>query len=153
MLEIRNIHEIAFKRNSGGQNGGYSSLDLSGTNLGAHIEELDPGSFSSLAHYHTQEEEHVLVIAGAATLHLGGKHLLLKAGDHVWFEAGKAESHTIENTSDQPFRFLVFGERKDSDVVVYPNEEMLLVKALSRKISLKGDRITPAVSAEAVRGE
>lgn len=153
MPEIRNIYEIAFERNSGGPNGGYSSLDLSGTNLGARIEELDPGSFSSIAHYHTQEEEHVLVLAGAATLHLGGKPLSLKAGDHVWFEAGKTESHTIENTSDQPFRFLVFGERKDSDVVVYPNEEMLLVKALSRKIRLKGDRITQAASAEVAQGE
>jgi len=42
-------------------------LDLSGEHLGVRIEELQPGASSSVHHYHTLEEEHVLVLEGAAT--------------------------------------------------------------------------------------
>lgn len=39
----------------------------------------------------------------------------------LWFAAGEAVAHHIENTSDAPLKFLVFGERKRDDVVFYPN--------------------------------
>ena len=57
----------------------------------------------------------------------------LRPGDHVWFAAGEEEAHHIENRSTETFKFLVFGERNAADVVVYPREGVMLVKALGRK--------------------
>ena len=107
-------------------------VDLSGKHIGARIEDLAPNDTSSVHHFHTLEEEHVLVLDGAATLFFGTEEIPLEAGDHVWFEAGEEVPHHILNTSDQPFRFLVFGERKRGDVVFYPEERRMFVKTASR---------------------
>ncbi len=114
--------------NSRGEEWRY--LDISGDHLGARIEELAPGDKSSVHHYHSAEEEHVLVLDGSATLYLGGESSELVAGDHVWFAAGIEVPHHIENTSEAAFKFLVFGERNPNDVVVYPDHEVFLVKGL-----------------------
>ena len=104
-------------------------LDLSGEHLGVRLEEIPPGGTSSYHHYHTAEEEHVLVLDGTATLHLGDAAIELCSGDHVWFPAGEEIPHHIENTSSSVFKFLVFGERKKDDVVFYPNGPIMLVKS------------------------
>ena len=108
-------------------------LDLSGEHLGVRIEETPPAGTSSYHHYHTQEEEHVIVLAGTATLHLGDADIALNEGDHVWFRAGEEVAHHIENSSSEPFRFLVFGERKTDDVVFYPEVPVMLVKSSQGK--------------------
>ncbi|MEM8769321.1 MAG: cupin domain-containing protein [Pseudomonadota bacterium] len=104
-------------------------LDLSGEHLGVRIEEAPPGTTSSVNHYHTAEEEHVIALQGEATLHLGDEAVPLQAGDHVCFPAGEAVGHHIENTSEAPFRFLIIGERKQDDVVFYPKNDVVLVKS------------------------
>ena len=127
---LTNIHSTPLKLGEsyrGEAPGRY--LDLSGEHLGVRIEEAPPGTTSSVNHYHTAEEEHVIALAGEATLHLGDKAIVLRAGDHVWFPAGEAIGHHIENTSAAPFRFLVIGERKQDDVVFYPKNDVVLVKS------------------------
>ena len=105
-------------------------LDLSGEHLGVRVEEIPPAGTSSYHHYHLQEEEHVLVLAGTATLHLGDVDIALNEGVHVWFPAGEEVAHHIENCASEPFRFLVFGERKTDDVVFYPDDgPVMLVKS------------------------
>jgi uncharacterized cupin superfamily protein len=108
----------------------WRHLDLGGDHLGVRIEELQPGDVSSIHHFHTLEEEHVLALSGAATLHLGADQIGLNEGDHVWFPAGEAVAHHIENHTASPFRYLVFGERQAGDVIVYPKGRVMLVKAL-----------------------
>ena len=64
----------------------------------------------------------------------GARHLAqLKAGDHVWFEAREEAPHHLENRSAEPLKFLVLGERKSGDVVVYPDKGVMMVKALGWK--------------------
>ena len=92
------------------------------------VESLDPGATSSVHHYHTKEEEHLLVLEGAATLHMDSGDHELKAGDHVFFPAGSDDAHHIENTSNTPFKFFVFGERHADDVVYYPRDGTKLLK-------------------------
>jgi uncharacterized cupin superfamily protein len=99
--------------------------------LGVRIEVLAPGGHSSYHHFHTVEE-HVSCWR-TATLIRGTEAVTVKAGDHVWFPAGKEEAHHIENRSTKNFKFLVFGERSEADVVVYPDHGVMLVKALDRK--------------------
>lgn len=111
----------------------YRYKELSGEHIGARIEELSPGSTSSYHHYHTSEEEHVFMLSGEAILLFGDDEFLVTVGDHVWFRAGDEIAHHFENRSDNPCVYLVYGERKINDVVMYPDAQVMLVKALDRK--------------------
>lgn len=127
---VTNIHDTPLEvMKSARGEPDWRCLDLSGANLGVRIEELPPGSNSSYHHYHTAEEEHVLVLAGRGTLHLGEDAVALSKGDHIVFEAGEELAHHIENTSAEPLTYLVFGERKKDDVVIYPKSSIALVKS------------------------
>ena len=108
-------------------------VDLSGEHLGVRIEAMAPGESSSEHHYHSMEEEHVLIMEGAATLVLGEAETALKPGDHVWFPAGREVPHHIENRSDADVKYLVFGERCAGDVVFYPKHQVMTVKGLGWK--------------------
>ncbi|HEY4944190.1 MAG TPA: cupin domain-containing protein [Rhizomicrobium sp.] len=129
-----NIHEAAFEEGRNARGETWTALDLSGKHLGVRIEDIAPGGTSSVHHYHTLEEEHVLVLDSTATLILGAEEHSLKTGDHVWFEAGKDVAHHIENRSAANFRYLVFGERNDGDVVYYPDNRVMMVKAPDRQL-------------------
>jgi len=127
-----NIHTAQYKENEPSKRDPGTTgrqLDISGAHLGVRVEELGPGATSSYHHYHTAEEEHVLVLSGAATLHLGDEQIELVEGDNIWFPAGEDVAHHIENTSPDNFKFLVFGERKQDDVVFYPEGKVMLVKS------------------------
>ncbi len=127
---ITNIHTAPLAtRTSPRGEPDWRCLDLSGEHLGVRIEELQPGSNSSYHHYHTAEEEHVLVLDGNGTLHLGAEAIDINPGDHIAFPAGDEVAHHIENTSTEPLRYLVFGERKQDDVVMYPQSSIALVKS------------------------
>ncbi len=130
MPHIHNIYDAEWKKEETARGGVWKYVDLSGERLGARIEELNPGDTSSVHHFHTSEEEHVLALEGNATLVLGSEKFPVKPGDHFWFAAGAEEAHHIENTSNEAFRFLVFGERNSHDVVVYPEHQVMLVKGL-----------------------
>jgi uncharacterized cupin superfamily protein len=138
-----NISDAEFTQGTNGRGEPWASLDLSGEHLGVRVEELAPGTTSSYHHYHTLEEEHVLVLSGTAILHLGSAEHELGEGDHVWFAAGEQAAHHIHNQTSETFRFLVFGERKDGDVVVYPEGQVMLVRALGNRQFTYRDRVIP----------
>lgn len=124
-----NINDAPFEEIETPRGETLRQLDLSGSHLGVRIEVLPPGGTSSIHHYHTLEEEHVLVISGSGTLHLGSDEHELREGDHVCFAAGEPTPHHIENRSRDSFKFLVFGERNPGDTVFYPNGPVMLVRA------------------------
>ncbi len=129
----KNINDSDWEEGSNSEGQSWRFLDLSGEHLGVRVEELPPGGTSSTHHYHTSEEEHILVLEGSATLILGNANKILQPGDHVCFLAGKEVAHHIENTTLEPFKFLVFGERNQQDVVIYPEKNTMMVKALGWK--------------------
>ena len=131
-IRITNINSAQYKEEGVSERDGATgrTLDLSGQHLGVRIEEGDAGGTSSYHHYHSAEEEHVLVLEGTGTLHYGTERIDLTKGDHIWFPAGEAIPHHLENTSTGPFRYLVFGERKQDDVVFYPDASVMLVKSV-----------------------
>jgi uncharacterized cupin superfamily protein len=65
------------------------------------------------------EEEHVFVLEGGLSLQLGTKTYELSAGHYVCFPAGQKASHSLTNRTDNPCRYLVFGNPQPSDVVVF----------------------------------
>jgi uncharacterized cupin superfamily protein len=111
----------------------YRYKELSGEQLGARIEELAPASASSHHHFHTSEEEHLFMLSGDAMLLFGNEELPVSVGDHIWFRAGDETAHHFENRSDAPCTYLVYGERKADDVVVYPAGQVMMIKALGNK--------------------
>ena len=91
----------------------------SGARVGVGLMELPPGCDTRPAHYHSLEEEHLYVLAGHATLHLGDDTFALEPGSYVCFPAGQPLLHCIENTGAEPLRYLMIGERIAGDVVVH----------------------------------
>lgn len=99
---------------------GKGICDVGGrAKVGFGILELLPGCNTRPAHYHSLEEEHLYVLAGAANLHLGASVFVLTAGSYVCFPPGQVQAHFIDNTGTAPFRYIMVGERIDADEVVY----------------------------------
>ena len=99
---------------------GKALCDVGGAaKVGVGLLELPPGSDTSPAHWHTEEEEHLYVLSGRLTLHLGERRFELGPGGYVCFPAGQAEKHQLRNEGAEPARYLMIGERIASDRVVY----------------------------------
>lgn len=130
---IKNIYSDTFEQAESPRGDEFSFLDLSGEHLGVRIEEIGPDADTSYHHYHACEEEHVLVLLGAATLYFGDEAVPLTVGDHVCFAAGAEVAHHIRNTGNEPLKLLVFGERKADEVVFYPDAQVMLVRAGGRQ--------------------
>lgn len=96
------------------------------TQFGALVEILPPGSFSSVTHWHAQEDEMIYVIEGTATVKEGDEVYTLTPGEGATFKAGNPLGHQVENTSDQPLKYLVIGTRSRADTVTYPDHDRVL---------------------------
>jgi len=88
--------------------------------VGVGLMELPPGSNTKPGHWHSKEEEHLYVLSGQATLHLGTERFLLRPGSYICFPAGQAEPHHLVNTSTELFSYIIIGGRIDDDEVTYP---------------------------------
>ena len=97
------------------------------TQFGAFIEELPPGSRSSHSHWHTTEDEMVLILAGSATLVENGVETVLHPGDAACWRAGDPTAHNMENRTNAPVRYVVIGTRAASDRVTYPDLDRVLI--------------------------
>jgi uncharacterized cupin superfamily protein len=93
--------------------------------VGASLDRLGPGAYTSLTHAHTTEEEFVYVLAGACTLRIvapgaGPEDVPARAGDFVAFPPGTGVAHAFRNDGDADCLLFVVGERRDDDRVFYP---------------------------------
>ena len=94
--------------------------------LGANIEVLPPGAWSSIKHWHSAEDELVYVLEGEVTLIEGDSEVLLRAGDAATFRAGDPVGHCLNNRSAQPTRCLVVGTLAPVDRITYPDSDRVL---------------------------
>lgn len=91
--------------------------------FGALVQVLPPGSFSSIKHWHSAEDELVYVLDGEVTLVEGDVSTVLSAGDAATFPAGVAVGHHLANKSDRLARYLVVGTRAPVDVITFPDHD------------------------------
>ncbi|MBD2210328.1 cupin domain-containing protein [Nostoc linckia FACHB-104] len=91
------------------------------TQFGAFIEVLQPGSRSSIKHWHSAEDEMVYVLEGEITLIEGDTKTVLRPGDAATFQAGVSVGHFLENCSAKATRCLVVGTRAAVDTITYPD--------------------------------
>jgi uncharacterized cupin superfamily protein len=102
--------------------------DVAGlTQFGVNRLELEPGTWSSQRHWHTAEDEFVLVLEGEVVLVEDGGETLLRAGDSAGFKAGAPNGHHLINRSDGVAVVLEVGGRApDRDGVDYPDIDLVI---------------------------
>lgn len=102
------------------------------TQFGAFIHVLQPGTRSSIKHWHSDEDELVYVLEGEVTLLEGTAEAQLSPGDAATFRAGDPVGHSLWNKSDSPVRVLVIGTRAQIDRVTYPDHDRVLLRDRSQ---------------------
>ena len=101
---------------------GYALSDMGGdAKIGFGIIKLEPGCNTLPGHYHTQEEEHLYVLEGTGTLHLGEETHPLRKGSYVNFPPGQKAPHHVTSDADSVLTYIIVGERIKTDEVIYPN--------------------------------
>jgi uncharacterized cupin superfamily protein len=76
---------------------------------------LEPGGMSSQRHWHEDEDEFVVLLAGEAVLIEEGEEILLRPGDCAAFPKGAANGHHLVNRSNQACRFIAIGKPAAGD--------------------------------------
>ena len=87
---------------------------------------LAPGAWSSQRHWHSEEDEFVMMVAGEAVLITDAGETIMRAGDCAAFPAGLADAHHLVNRSESDALFLAVGPDKPSDSCTYPDVDMHL---------------------------
>ncbi|MEM7178003.1 MAG: GNAT family N-acetyltransferase [Pseudomonadota bacterium] len=118
------------------------------TDFGVNRVEVDPGVKSTVQHFHSHEDEFILVLEGRFTLVLDDDEIALEPGDCAGFPAGEGPAHVLENRSDVRGVYLEIGSRwPDRDVTRYRNQDLLVDRGPDGNpwfLRLDGTPIAPA---------
>jgi uncharacterized cupin superfamily protein len=95
------------------------------TAFGVNQLTLPPGAWSSQRHWHSTEDEFVMVMAGEVVLVTDAGEEALRAGDCVAFPAGDADGHHLINRSRADAVVLEVGTRRPDDRTVYSDIDMV----------------------------
>lgn len=93
--------------------------------FGVRLERLPPGSRSSQRHWHSSEDEFVIVLSGELVLIEDTEHIL-RSGDAAAWAAGNPVGHCLANRSNAEATILVVGHRSPADTVTYPDHNRVL---------------------------
>lgn len=107
---------------------GRSSLRLGEagglTQFGVNLVILAPGALSSLRHWHLNEDEFVMVVAGTCTLVQDAGETEMRPGDCAAFPAGNPDGHHFINRTEAEARFLVVGTKAKTEVATYSDVDL-----------------------------
>jgi uncharacterized cupin superfamily protein len=96
------------------------------TCMGASHVTLLPGAFSSQRHWHREEDELVVMLAGEAVLIDDHGETPVAPGDVLAFPAGEANGHHLQNRSDRPCTFVAISAGDTAaDSGEYPDIDMV----------------------------
>lgn len=95
------------------------------TQFGTNLVELKPGAASSQRHWHTHDDEFVMVVSGELTLVTDDGETLMRAGDCAAFPAGKPNGHHLVNRSWGNALFLSVGPNSPDDRATYPDIDLV----------------------------
>jgi uncharacterized cupin superfamily protein len=104
----------------------YEQLSDAGglTQFGAAFEMLMPGRQSSQKHWHTREDEFLLMLEGALTVVEDATETVIGPGDACCWKAGSEVGHTLRNHTDRPAVYIIVGSRHPDDVCHYPGIDL-----------------------------
>lgn len=95
------------------------------TNFGVNLVKLEPGSWSSIRHWHLKQDEFIYIVEGEVALVTNAGKQILKPGDAAGFPAGEADGHHLINYSNSIVTYLEIGDRTSDEQVVYPDEDLV----------------------------
>jgi uncharacterized cupin superfamily protein len=93
--------------------------------LGLSLYELEPGCAAFPLHYHLDNEELLIVIAGEPSLRTPDGERRLTEGEVVSFPVGEAGAHQVVNRSEAPVRIMILSEMNAPEVVIRPESGKL----------------------------
>ena len=93
-------------------------------NFGVNLTRLDPGTESSMRHWHTKQDEFIYVLEGEVTLVTDAGRQKLAAGMAAGFPAGMADGHQLVNETSRPARYLEIGDRTPGDAATYSDVDL-----------------------------
>lgn len=138
-MSDNNIWSQTWDASNDWSGGGARSKRLPrGSNLGATVYELAPGSFV-VFHFHHGSEELMVVLRGRPTLRTGEGTRQLDEGEVVHFPAGPDGTHGITNETQQPVRYVMASTLQSPEVVEYPDLNQITAQA--RTGSQTGERL------------
>jgi uncharacterized cupin superfamily protein len=130
---IVSMHEVPEEEWQEGRFGGREQ-DLGraagSVRVGLRREVISPGKQSGPRHAHMTEEEIFVVLGGRGTLLRGEERLAVAPGDVVAFPAGTGVAYAFVADPEEELEFLSIGERKENEVIVYPDSGKLLVAGI-----------------------
>ncbi len=94
-------------------------------NFGVNLVKLEPGSRSSLRHWHNNQDEFIYILSGEVTLVTNAGEQILKPGMAAGFPAGEANGHHLINRSNGIVEYLEIGDRTPNDNVTYPDDDLI----------------------------
>jgi uncharacterized cupin superfamily protein len=96
------------------------------TAFGVNLSRIPPGVWSSQRHWHSHEDEFVMVIEGELTLVTDAGEETLGPGDCAAFKAGDPDGHHLVNRSDRDAVVLEVGNSvPELDRCDYPDIDMV----------------------------
>ncbi len=95
------------------------------TQFGVNRLTLNPGVWSSQRHWHTHDEEFIMVLEGEVILVTDAGEEVLEAGECAGFKTGDPNGHHIINRSDKIAVVLEIGTDHEADVCTYPDIDMV----------------------------
>lgn len=89
--------------------------------LGASLYEVSPGQATFPYHWHSANEELLIVLAGTPSLRSPSGWRELAEGEVVALPVGESGAHQVLNRSEEPVRFLVVSEMNAPEMSFYPD--------------------------------
>jgi uncharacterized cupin superfamily protein len=95
--------------------------------FGVNLTKLAPGAFSSLRHWHENQDEFVFLIEGELTLIEDEGETVLRPGEAAGFKAGVANGHHLVNRSNSDAVYLEIGTRTLPERAHYSDVDLAVV--------------------------
>jgi len=97
------------------------------TQFGAHIITLPPGSWSSQRHWHSTEDEFIMVLEGCPTFIDDNGETELVPGNITTHPAGDGNGHHMQNRTEKDVKFLIIGTRNpEADSGHHPDIDLAI---------------------------
>ncbi len=108
------------------------------TDFGVNLTHLPPGGWSSQRHWHSHEDEMVLVLAGELVLIEDSGETLLRAGDAAAFPKNSGNGHHMVNRSSVTAIYIEIGSRHHDDMTTCSDIDMKSANADGRFVHKDG---------------
>ncbi len=89
--------------------------------FGVNRVELPPGKWSTNRHWHSRNDELVVVISGELTVVTDDGEEVLGPGDCIGFKAGVENAHHLQNRGSEPAVYFDIGGRDAWDRSIFPD--------------------------------